>query len=160
MRNLRKWFNCSPPNQWLKEIKTSTYKHVNTVCLFIRLLDIMEVVTNPAPLLLLQIFTHVSWRFQWLKWQNIPDSKVHGVNMGPTWFLSAPDRPHACPMNLAIWDAWRLIGVIVILQGNQRAKNPNSCQFRPKFIHDTKSTHSLYSIIPNTRQNKHMFCNK
>ena len=32
-----------------------------------------------------------------------PDSKVHGANMGPTWVLSAPDGPHVCPMNLAIW---------------------------------------------------------
>ena len=31
-----------------------------------------------------------------------PDSKVHGANMGPTWVLSAPDGPHAGPMNLAI----------------------------------------------------------
>ena len=32
-----------------------------------------------------------------------PDSKVrHGVNMGPTWVLSAPDGPHVGPMNLAI----------------------------------------------------------
>ena len=30
-----------------------------------------------------------------------PDSKVHGANMGPTWVLSAPDRPHVGPMNLA-----------------------------------------------------------
>ena len=30
------------------------------------------------------------------------DSKVHGANMGPTWVLSAPDGPHAGPMNLAI----------------------------------------------------------
>ena len=34
----------------------------------------------------------------------IPDSKVHGANMGPTWVLSAPDGPHADPMNLAIRD--------------------------------------------------------
>ena len=34
----------------------------------------------------------------------IPDSKVHGANMGPTWVLSAPDGPHVGPMNLAIWD--------------------------------------------------------
>ena len=32
----------------------------------------------------------------------IPDSKVHGANMGPTWVLSAPDGPHVGPMNLAI----------------------------------------------------------
>ena len=33
----------------------------------------------------------------------IPDSKVHGANMGPTWVLSATDGPHAGPMNLALW---------------------------------------------------------
>ena len=31
-----------------------------------------------------------------------PDSKVHGVNMGLSWVLSAPDGPHVGPMNLAI----------------------------------------------------------
>ena len=31
-----------------------------------------------------------------------PDSKVHGANMEPTWFLSAPDGPRVGPMNLAI----------------------------------------------------------
>ena len=36
--------------------------------------------------------------------KNIPDSKVHGANMGPTWVLSAPDGPHVGPMNLAIRD--------------------------------------------------------
>ena len=34
----------------------------------------------------------------------IPDSKVHGANMGPTWVLSAPDGLHVGPMNLAIRD--------------------------------------------------------
>ena len=34
--------------------------------------------------------------------RNNPDSKVRGANMGPTWVLSAPDGPHAGPMNLAI----------------------------------------------------------
>ena len=36
--------------------------------------------------------------------QYIPDSKVHGTHLGPTWVLSAPDGPHVGPMNLAIWD--------------------------------------------------------
>ena len=35
---------------------------------------------------------------------NIPDSKVHGGNIGPTWVLSAPGGPHVGPMNLAILD--------------------------------------------------------
>ena len=33
--------------------------------------------------------------------RGVPDSKVHGANMGPTWVLSAPDGPHVGPMNLA-----------------------------------------------------------
>ena len=32
----------------------------------------------------------------------LPESKVHGANMGPNWVLSAPDGPHVGPMNLAI----------------------------------------------------------
>ena len=34
---------------------------------------------------------------------NNPDSKVHGVNMEPTWVLSAPGGPHVGLINLAIW---------------------------------------------------------
>ena len=36
--------------------------------------------------------------------KNIPDSKVHRANMGPTWVLSVPDGPHVGPMKLDIWD--------------------------------------------------------
>ena len=39
--------------------------------------------------------------------ESIPDSKLHGANMGPTWVLSAPDGPHVGPINLAIWDVNR-----------------------------------------------------
>ena len=35
---------------------------------------------------------------------DIPDSKVHGANRGPTWVLLNPDGPHVGPMNLAIRD--------------------------------------------------------
>ena len=34
--------------------------------------------------------------------RHVPDSKIHGANMGPTWVLSAPDGPHVGPMNFAI----------------------------------------------------------
>ena len=34
----------------------------------------------------------------------IPDSEVHGANMGPTWVLSVPNGPHVGPMNVAIRD--------------------------------------------------------
>ena len=39
----------------------------------------------------------------------IPDSKIHGANMGPTWVLSAPDGPLVGPMNLAIRDIFTLV---------------------------------------------------
>ena len=35
---------------------------------------------------------------------DIPDSKVHGANMGPIWGRQDPGGPHAGPMNFAIWD--------------------------------------------------------
>ena len=45
------------------------------------------------------------WVFGKMLWNvrhNYPDNKVHEANMGPTWVLSAPDGPHAGPMNIAI----------------------------------------------------------
>ena len=37
-------------------------------------------------------------------WVTIPDSKVHGANMGPIWGRQDPGGPHVGPMNFAIWD--------------------------------------------------------
>ena len=42
------------------------------------------------------------------QWDNNPDSKVRGANMGPTRVLSAPDGPHVGPMNLAIREVFDL----------------------------------------------------
>ena len=36
----------------------------------------------------------------------IPDSKVHGANMGPIWGRQDPGGPHVSPMNFAIWEAY------------------------------------------------------
>ena len=33
----------------------------------------------------------------------IPDSKVHGANVGPIWGRQVPGGPHVGPMNFAIW---------------------------------------------------------
>ena len=35
---------------------------------------------------------------------NVPDSKVHGADMGPIWGRQDPGGPHVGPMNFAIWD--------------------------------------------------------
>ena len=34
----------------------------------------------------------------------IPESKVHGANMGPIWGRQDPGGPHVGPLNLIIWD--------------------------------------------------------
>ena len=44
----------------------------------------------------------VLWICSYCNWKIVPDSKVHGTNMGPTWVLTAPDGFHVDPMNLAI----------------------------------------------------------
>ena len=36
-------------------------------------------------------------------WDNYPDSKVHGANMGPIWGRQDPGGTHVGPMNFAIW---------------------------------------------------------
>ena len=41
----------------------------------------------------------------------IPDSKVHGANMGPTWGREDPGGPHVGPMNFAVWD----VGVAIMM---------------------------------------------
>ena len=44
-------------------------------------------------------------------WLIVPDSKVHGANMGPTWVLSAPGGPHVGPMKLAIRGGYHPVGL-------------------------------------------------
>ena len=35
--------------------------------------------------------------------REVPDSKVHGANMGPIWGRQDPGGPHVGHVNLAIW---------------------------------------------------------
>ena len=54
--------------------------------------------------------------------QKIPDGKVHGANMGPTWVLSAPCGPHVGFMNLAIWDISHLTQLLVEVIGYEKKR--------------------------------------
>ena len=47
------------------------------------------------------VFDVINSLLQWL--YAYTHSKVHGPNMGPTWFLPAPGGPHVGLMNFAIW---------------------------------------------------------
>ena len=44
------------------------------------------------------------WWVKLLQIHMIPESKVHGANMGPTWGRKDPGGSHVGLMNLAIWD--------------------------------------------------------
>ena len=56
----------------------------------------------------LRIYSEWEHKTTWGNYENDPDSKVHGANMGPTWALSAPSGPHLGPMNLAIRGSTRV----------------------------------------------------
>ena len=43
------------------------------------------------------------WKYDFVTWA-IPDSKVQGAHMGPTWGRQDPGGPHVGHGNLAIWD--------------------------------------------------------
>ena len=58
----------------------------------------------------------------------IPDSKVHGANMGPTWVLSAPDGPHVGPMSLAIRDHYKLC----VMKGTFAKGQPRTNKTHPR----------------------------
>ena len=45
---------------------------------------------------------------------HIPDRKIHGANMGPTWALSVPDGPHVGPTNLATRDCITAIQYVIL----------------------------------------------
>ena len=45
----------------------------------------------------------------------IPESKVPGANLGPTWDLSAPDGPHVGPRNLAVKDGVACVSCYVLI---------------------------------------------
>ena len=70
---------------------------------------------------------------------SVPDSKVHGANMGPTWVPSAPDRPYVRPMNLAIR--------AVIMGPKQTFLHTINSELK----HTPESTYILFLMIPHTQ---------
>ena len=41
--------------------------------------------------------------YQYFFNNHVPDSKVHGTNMGPIWDQQDPGGPHISPMDIVIW---------------------------------------------------------
>ena len=46
---------------------------------------------------------------------NLPDSNVHGANMGPIWGQQDPGGPHVGPMNFAIWVSAHISDIVKFL---------------------------------------------
>ena len=87
---------------------------------------------------------------------NIPDSKVHVTNMGPTWVLSVPDRPHVGPMNLAIRDGILKLGSDQpkqwLYQDCTKLKSPWGINFKINFRPDF---HTIFMLSAKA-QNVHL----
>ena len=81
---------------------------------------------------------------------NIPDSKIHGANMGPTWILSAPGGPHIGP--------WILLCIFQQKRGLMgRLEYPLVGYGRPKMVsfvsyqvtlaaHDDNKMHACFKM--------------
>ena len=53
--------------------------------------------------IIVQLLVNQTWQI-WVKnHMNLPDSKVHGANMGPIWGREDPGGPNVGPMYFAIW---------------------------------------------------------
>ena len=63
----------------------------------------------------------------------IPDSKVYGANMGPTWGQRDPGGPHVGPMNFAIWDV-RRTGFEYKCQLKRLYASRKTCYLKIEFI--------------------------
>ena len=78
------------------------------------------------------------------KTDNIPDSKVHGANMGPTWVLLAPGGPHVGLMNLDIWDSNALsFYIMVSLLQNSDSKHPITHPWGEDTVYPKKYAHGF-----------------
>ena len=70
--------------------------------------DMSFVIHILPPLKLGYVWVITSHRKQWDPFPfisfTIPDSKIHGANMGPIWGRQDPGGPHVGPMNFAYWD--------------------------------------------------------
>ena len=74
-------------------------------------------------------YPNQSWPIQF---NQHPDSKVHGTNMGPIWGRQDPVGPHVSPMNFAFWACLRhQVQIVIIVQhmcpfGNEETQAANS----------------------------------
>ena len=72
---------------------------------------------------------------------HIPDSKVHGANMGPTWVMSVPDWPRVGPIHL-------LSGMYHVKARIQCLPPVDNSQHRPRgLLQKTLTTRSLVYMV-------------
>ena len=130
------WF-CHKPSHWAVYIYT--YYSVG-VDLFL-----VNVVFDLNEVLITDLF-HI-----------IPDSKVHGANMGPTWGRQDPVGPHVGPMDLAIWDAYRKREITITALKRKcclfdeilkwQRPNERTTVFMFQWAHAMNNAHCLYLVV-------------
>ena len=60
-----------------------------------------------------QALRQTSGNTRWWR-HHVPDSKVHGANMGPIWGRQDPGGPHVGPMNFAVWNTLKYIASLML----------------------------------------------
>ena len=93
-------------NTWLMQYVTNDKHSMHAIYV-----TVISRETFQSPLYFIQLWADIRLKvcntincygfFIWCR-KTVPDSKLHGANLGPTWVLSAPDGPHDGPMNLAL----------------------------------------------------------
>ena len=97
----------------LLQIKTAT----NLTIIATLLLQHCEYDHDKARFNITRYWIHTGDHDQQTKNITIPDSKVHGANMGPFWGRQDPGGPHVGPMNLAIRESTEMKYFIILPHG-------------------------------------------
>ena len=102
----------------VRKEKSMKKGHDNFFC-FQKIKTVIEVMLTPHKDTLNTPARHVATNYNKVRWIHrgkiIPDSKVHGANMGPIWGQQKPGRPHVGPMNFFIWDRSQTIKYVTIV---------------------------------------------
>ena len=103
---------------WRKEVLQNSCDLMSTLCHAI-LLDLPTYIVAPIWFWSKDNvhFPQLSLNTRWCL-KIMPESKVHGANMGPIWGRQDPGGPNVGPMNFAIWDSIRTIGKSLVNYSN------------------------------------------
>ena len=85
---------------------------------------------------------------------DVPDSKVHGANMGPIWGRQDQVGPHVGPMNFAIWGGTAKLTLITMRHLQQLAGIKHKTHMNWKLTHKPSRPVDAPNLIPSLRKHR------